>query len=90
VIAGGWDPELDEQRQLGARRQRAGGRIEIAERESTGISSLKVRYNKVFGYYIEVSRANLDRVPQRFERRQTLTNADASSRRSSRTSKPGS
>ena len=76
VIAGGFDPELDEQRQLarGGKELLAG--IEIAERESTGISSLKVRYNKVFGYYIEVSRSNLDRVPQRYERRQTLTNAE--------------
>jgi len=76
VIAGGFDPELDEQRQLarGGKELLAG--IEIAERESTGIGSLKVRYNKVFGYYIEVSRSNLDRVPQRYERRQTLTNAE--------------
>jgi len=76
VIAGGWDAELDEQRQLarGGKELLAG--IEIAERESTGISSLKVRYNKVFGYYIEVSKANLDRIPEHYERRQTLTNAE--------------
>jgi DNA mismatch repair protein MutS len=76
VLAGGWDPELDEQRQLarGGKELLAG--IEIAERDSTGISSLKVRYNKVFGYYIEVSKANLDRIPEHYERRQTLTNAE--------------
>jgi|APFre7841882724_1041349.scaffolds.fasta_scaffold01479_2 DNA mismatch repair protein MutS len=76
VIAGGWDPELDEQRQLARGGKELVAGIEIAERESTGISSLKVRYNRVFGYYIEVSRANLDRVPERYERRQTLTNAE--------------
>ncbi len=76
VIAGGWDPELDEQRQLarGGKELLAG--VERVERERTGISSLKVRYNKVFGYFIEVSKANLERVPASYERRQTLTNAE--------------
>ena len=76
VIAGGWDPELDEQRQLarGGKELLAG--IESVERERTGISSLKIEYNKVFGYYIEISKSNLDRVPEDYERRQTLTNAE--------------
>ena len=76
VIRSGWDSELDEQRQLarGGKELLAG--IELTERERTGISSLKVRYNKVFGYYIEISKANLDRVPEGYERRQTLTNAE--------------
>ncbi len=76
VINPGWDSELDEQRQLarGGKELLAG--IETEERRQTGITSLKVRYNKVFGYYIEVSRANLDRVPEAYERRQTLTNAE--------------
>jgi DNA mismatch repair protein MutS len=76
VIAGGWDPELDEQRQLarGGKELLAG--IESVERDNTGISSLKVRYNKVFGYFIEISKTNLDRVPENYERRQTLTNAE--------------
>jgi len=76
VIRGGWDKELDEQRQLarGGKETLAG--IEIAERERTGIASLKVRYNKVFGYYIEVSKSNLKRVPEDYERRQTVTNAE--------------
>jgi DNA mismatch repair protein MutS len=76
VMAGGWDEELDEQRSLarGGKELLAG--IESAERERTGISSLKVKYNKVFGYFIEVSRANLDRVPEDYDRRQTLTNAE--------------
>jgi DNA mismatch repair protein MutS len=76
VIAGGWDPELDEQRQLarGGKELLAG--IESVERERTGIGSLKVKYNKVFGYFIEVRKSNLDRVPDNYERRQTLTNAE--------------
>jgi DNA mismatch repair protein MutS len=76
VIASGWDAELDDQRSLarGGKELLAG--IESDERAKTGINSLKVRYNKVFGYYIEVSRSNLDRVPESYERRQTLTNAE--------------
>ncbi len=50
--------------------------LEDAERERTGIKSLKVGYNKVHGYYIEVSKANTDRVPPEYERRQTLVNAE--------------
>jgi DNA mismatch repair protein MutS len=76
VIAGGWDPELDEQRQLARGGKELLSGIESVEREQTGIGSLKVRYNKVFGYFIEVSKANLDRVPEHYERRQTLTNAE--------------
>lgn len=50
--------------------------LEQQERDETGISSLKVRHNKVFGYYIEVSKANLQHVPERYIRRQTLANAE--------------
>src|SRR5262249_51575744 len=50
--------------------------LEPRERERTGIRSLKVGYNKVFGYYLEVSHANRVRVPEDYERRQTLTNAE--------------
>jgi len=76
VIRSGFDPELDQQRQLarGGKELLAG--IELAERERTGITSLKVKYNKVFGYFIEISKSNLDRVPEAYERRQTLTNAE--------------
>ena len=76
VIASGWDDELDEQRNLarGGKELLAG--IEATQRDRTGISSLKVRYNKVFGYFIEISKANLDRVPSDYDRRQTLTNAE--------------
>ncbi len=69
-------PALDELRAL-----RDGGRSYIAslqsrERTRTGIGSLKVGYNKVFGYYIEITRANQDAVPSDYERRQTLTGAE--------------
>jgi DNA mismatch repair protein MutS len=76
VIATGWDAELDEQRQLahGGKELLAG--IESTERDRTGISTLKIKYNKVFGYFLEVSKSNLDRVPDDYERRQTLTNAE--------------
>jgi DNA mismatch repair protein MutS len=76
TIRHGSDPGLDDLRSL-----REGGRAYIAglqarERERTGIGSLKVGYNKVFGYYIEVTRANRDAVPEDYERRQTLTGAE--------------
>ncbi len=76
VIAPGCDTELDDVRQLarGGKELLAG--IESAERERSGISNLKIKYNKVFGYFIEVSKAHRDRVPDDYERRQTLTNAE--------------
>ena len=76
VMANGWDEELDEQRSLARGGKELLTGIESAERERTGIGSLKVRYNKVFGYFIEVSKSNLDRVPENYDRRQTLTNAE--------------
>ncbi len=76
VIREGFDPELDEARRLSRGGREALAGIELRERERTGIGSLKVRYNKVFGYYIEVSKAHLARVPEDYERRQTLTNAE--------------
>ena len=76
AIRPGHTPALDELRGLGD-----GGRAYIAslqarERTRTGIGSLKLGYNKVFGYYIEVTRANKDAVPADYERRQTLTGAE--------------
>ena len=50
--------------------------LQRRERERTGISSLKIRYNKVFGYYIEVTRSKLDAVPEEYVRKQTLVNAE--------------
>jgi DNA mismatch repair protein MutS len=76
VISAGWDSELDEQRELSRGGKELLSGIEATERERTGIGSLKIRYNKVFGYYIEISKSNLDRVPEDYDRRQTLTNAE--------------
>ncbi len=76
VMASEWDDELDEQRRLARGGKELLAQIESSERARTKISSLKVRYNKVFGYFIEVSKANLDRVPDDYDRRQTLTNAE--------------
>src|SRR5258708_4517340 len=50
--------------------------MEARERTLTGIQSLKIKFNDIFGYYIEVSRPNLPSVPQRYERKQTLVNAE--------------
>ncbi len=76
VIRPGYSAELDELRGLrdGAVDWIAG--LQRSERESTGIESLKIGYNKVFGYYIEVTRSNLGRVPDRYMRKQTLSNAE--------------
>jgi len=76
VIRPGHDAELDQLRDL-----RDGGKQYIAglqqrERERTGISSLKVGYNKVFGYYLEISNAHREHVPTDYERRQTLTGGE--------------
>jgi DNA mismatch repair protein MutS len=76
TIRAGVDAVLDEQRDL-----RDGGKSFIAalqagERERTGIGSLKVGYNRVFGYYLEVSKANRHLIPAHYERRQTLTGAE--------------
>ena len=76
VIAAGYDPALDELRGL----QQGSGefllQMEQRERERTGIASLKVEYNRVHGYYIEVTHANTDRIPDDYRRRQTLKNAE--------------
>ncbi len=75
-IRGGVSAELDELRSLGHGGKQALAAIEQRERDATGIASLKVRFNNIFGYYIEVSRANLRLVPPRYERKQTLVNAE--------------
>jgi len=76
VIRAGWSAELDELRGVrdGARDFIAA--LQARERERTGIGSIKVGYNKVFGYYLEVTRANLDRVPTEYVRKQTLANGE--------------
>ncbi len=76
MIREGMSPELDEMRSLARDARVHLSALEAREREATGIGSLKVRHNKVFGYYLEVSQANLDRVPESWQRRQTLANAE--------------
>ena len=72
VIRDGVDAELDELRALRDGSKDAIARIQTAERERTGITSLKVGYNKVFGYYISITNANKHLVPTEYQRRQTL------------------
>ena len=72
VIREGFDPELDEIRDLYLHSDRALKALEQEERERTGIGSLKISHNSVFGYYIEVSKTQSSRVPPDYERRQTL------------------
>lgn len=68
--------ELDELRQISHEGKGFIARLETKERERTGINSLKVRYNRVFGYYIEVTHTHRDRVPSDYIRKQTLANAE--------------
>jgi DNA mismatch repair protein MutS len=75
-IRSGYNAELDEIRQLSSSGKSIIAGIETRERQRTGIGSLKVKFNNVFGYFIEVSKANSRSVPDDYERRQTLTNAE--------------
>ena len=76
VIASGYDSELDEYRALAQGASDFLQQIEVRERQRTGISTLKVGYNKVHGYYIETSRSASGQVPDDYQRRQTLKNAE--------------
>ncbi|HUO83717.1 MAG TPA: DNA mismatch repair protein MutS [Thermoanaerobaculia bacterium] len=76
AIRAGVDADLDQLRALAKDSKSILLRLESEERSRTGISSLKIRYNNVFGYSIEVSKANLSRVPAHYIRRQTLVNAE--------------
>jgi len=76
VIAEGYDSELDELRQISTNAGDYLLEIERREREATGIPTLKVGYNRVHGYYIEISRAQSERAPTEYIRRQTLKNAE--------------
>ena len=75
-IRSGVSAELDELRELGRSGRGAIAAIEERERARTGIGSLKVRFNHVFGYYLEVTKANARAVPPDYERKQTLVNAE--------------
>jgi len=76
TIRPGFSPELDELRSSSQRAREFLSSLEQRERERTGIKALKVGYNQVFGYYIEVTRPHLSRVPSDYIRRQTLTGAE--------------
>ncbi len=76
VVKEGFSEELDELRSSVREARRFIAGLERREKEATGIRSLKVGYNRVFGYYIEVRKANLQQVPSTYERRQTLTNGE--------------
>jgi len=76
VIAEAVDKVLDDLRDLSRNSKQYLSRVEQRERERTGIGSLKVKFNSVFGYYIEISKANLHLAPTDYERKQTLINAE--------------
>src|ERR1022692_2835901 len=76
TIRAGFHAELDELRDLSQNGKRYIAQIETRERQRTGIASLKVRFNNVFGYYIEITRANQHLAPADYERKQTLANAE--------------
>jgi DNA mismatch repair protein MutS len=76
IIKDGYNPELDELREISRSGKTFITRLEKKEKNRTGISSLKVRYNKVFGYYIEVTKPNLPQVPSDYIRKQTLVNSE--------------
>jgi DNA mismatch repair protein MutS len=76
LIRPGYSAELDELCGLSQNSKRLVALIESRERERTGIASLKVRFNSIFGYYIEVSKPNLHLAPADYERKQTLVNAE--------------
>jgi len=76
LIREGYHTELDELRNISRQGKGWIVRLEQEEKERTGISNLKVRFNRVFGYYIEVTKSQLDRVPEDYQRKQTLANAE--------------
>ncbi|HXV69411.1 MAG TPA: DNA mismatch repair protein MutS [Nitrospira sp.] len=76
IFREGYDSGIDELRKASTESKHWIAALESKERERTGIESLKVRYNQVFGYYIEITKANLARVPADYIRKQTLVNAE--------------
>ncbi|MGA0333488.1 MAG: DNA mismatch repair protein MutS [Kiritimatiellia bacterium] len=76
VIRGGVHAELDELRAASTEGRKWLANFQVQEQERSGIKSLKIRHNKVFGYYIEISKANLNLVPEDYQRKQTLVNAE--------------
>jgi DNA mismatch repair protein MutS len=76
VIRDGFNEELDELREISQSAKQIIASFEEQERRRTNISNLKIKFNNVFGYFIEISKGNVARVPDDYERRQTLTNAE--------------
>lgn len=72
----GFDPAIDELKNISKTSKEVLNQIQVRESSKTGISSLKVSFNSVFGYYIEITRSNLDKVPAEYIRKQTLANAE--------------
>ncbi|MBP7147455.1 MAG: DNA mismatch repair protein MutS [Acidobacteria bacterium] len=76
VIREGFDGELDEARELARGGRKLIAEIEARERQRTGIPTLKVRYNRVFGYFLEITKSQLHRTPPEYERRQTIAGGE--------------
>ena len=76
IIKMGYDPEIDKLKTAQTEGKNWLVQLEVKEKEETGIKNLKVGFNKVFGYYIEVTKSNLSQVPDRYIRKQTLTNGE--------------
>ena len=76
MINTGFHAELDELIQMSRDGKGYLANLEVREKEATGINTLKVRYNKVFGYYIEIPKTQTQRVPDHYVRKQTLVNAE--------------
>ena len=75
-IKDGYNKQLDELRNVRKNSKQVILDIESRERDKTGIKNLRISYNRVFGYYIEVTKSMIDKVPLNYQRRQTLTNAE--------------
>ncbi len=76
AIRAGYSSELDELRSISRNAKQTIATLEATERQRSGIGNLRIRYNGVFGYYIEISKSHISRVPEGYERRQTLANAE--------------
>jgi DNA mismatch repair protein MutS len=76
TIRDGYFEELDDLRDISRNAKKHLEKMEIAEREQTGIKNLKIKYNRVFGYFIEVTKSYIDQVPYRYIRKQTLANSE--------------
>ena len=76
IIRGGFDETLDKLRDIGDNGKKYIAKLEADERERTGIKNLKIAHNRVFGYYIEVTRSNYELVPEGYIRKQTLANSE--------------